>query len=190
MRCSLSFVALATSTLALSLPPFWPFFNVTHVVPRAIPDPPGLNASYLAPPPGENHPRQALHVPPPPPFLNSTHEPRDLPAPPISNGSHPPPPGGNEPRQAVPPPPPFLNSTNEARAIPTPPALNGTTRDTPPPFTPSEVESNLKPRQSSSCENSATSRDCWGDYSIDTNYYVCIPFFSATLSVQYICTLR
>ncbi|KAK3938958.1 Cupredoxin [Diplogelasinospora grovesii] len=30
-------------------------------------------------------------------------------------------------------------------------------------------EANLLPRQS--CENSATSRSCWGNYSIDTNYY-------------------
>lgn len=34
------------------------------------------------------------------------------------------------------------------------------------------AEAELKPRQSTSCENTATSRDCWGDYSIDTNYYV------------------
>lgn len=33
-------------------------------------------------------------------------------------------------------------------------------------------EAALKPRQS--CENTATSRDCWGDYSIDTNYYVSV----------------
>lgn len=33
-----------------------------------------------------------------------------------------------------------------------------------------DAEATLKPRQS--CENTATSRDCWGDYSIDTNFYV------------------
>lgn len=31
----------------------------------------------------------------------------------------------------------------------------------------------LKPR--ASCENTATSRDCWGDYSIDTDYYTTTP---------------
>lgn len=34
-------------------------------------------------------------------------------------------------------------------------------------------ESSLKPRQS--CENTATSRSCWGNYSIDTNYYEEVP---------------
>lgn len=29
----------------------------------------------------------------------------------------------------------------------------------------------LRPRQNTTCENSPTSRSCWGDYSIDTNYY-------------------
>lgn len=33
-----------------------------------------------------------------------------------------------------------------------------------------DLTSNLMPRQSS-CENTATSRGCWGNYSIDTNYY-------------------
>lgn len=33
-----------------------------------------------------------------------------------------------------------------------------------------DAEADLMPRQS--CDNTATSRDCWGDYSIDTNYYV------------------
>ncbi|KAH8651275.1 laccase from botrytis Aclada At 1.67 A resolution [Xylariales sp. PMI_506] len=30
-------------------------------------------------------------------------------------------------------------------------------------------------RDNATCENSATSRNCWGDYSIDTNYYDTIP---------------
>lgn len=38
-----------------------------------------------------------------------------------------------------------------------------------------DAAAGLKPRQSTSCANSATSRDCWGDYSIDTNYYVSVP---------------
>ena len=29
-----------------------------------------------------------------------------------------------------------------------------------------------------SCENTGTSRDCWGDYSIDTNWYVNSSFWS------------
>jgi hypothetical protein len=34
----------------------------------------------------------------------------------------------------------------------------------------SVVENEIRKRQS--CENTATSRNCWGDYSIDTNWYV------------------
>lgn len=33
-----------------------------------------------------------------------------------------------------------------------------------------DAESDLMPR--ASCENSASDRSCWGDYSTDTNYYV------------------
>lgn len=33
-----------------------------------------------------------------------------------------------------------------------------------------DADVDLKPR--ASCENTPTSRSCWGDYSIDTNYYV------------------
>lgn len=35
----------------------------------------------------------------------------------------------------------------------------------------------LRPRQNNSigCENTATSRNCWGEYDIDTNYYTTIP---------------
>ncbi len=33
----------------------------------------------------------------------------------------------------------------------------------------------LSPRQSSNCENTATSRGCWGSFSIDTNYYDVTP---------------
>ncbi|KAI4600027.1 laccase, multicopper oxidase, benzenediol:oxygen oxidorectuctase [Pestalotiopsis sp. 9143b] len=34
---------------------------------------------------------------------------------------------------------------------------------------------NTAARQSSSCENTATSRNCWGEYSIDTDYYQITP---------------
>lgn len=53
-----------------------------------------------------------------------------------------------------------------------------------------DAEVNLKPRQS--CENTATSRDCWGDYSIDTNYYVSFlefPFESHDTSAISVTTL-
>lgn len=40
---------------------------------------------------------------------------------------------------------------------------------------PAEPEFHLMPRQEDSCENTATSRSCWGDYNIDTNYYTTIP---------------
>lgn len=30
-------------------------------------------------------------------------------------------------------------------------------------------------RQTGSCENTATSRDCWGNFSIDTNFYDVTP---------------
>ncbi|RDW66476.1 putative Laccase-2 [Coleophoma cylindrospora] len=36
----------------------------------------------------------------------------------------------------------------------------------------------LKPR--ASCDNTATSRDCWGDYSIDTNWYTTTPTTGVT----------
>lgn len=49
-----------------------------------------------------------------------------------------------------------------------------------------DLKHNLKPR--ASCENTATSRDCWGDYSIDTDYYTTTPDTGVTreywLSVQ------
>lgn len=38
-----------------------------------------------------------------------------------------------------------------------------------------ELSVTRRPRQATSCENSATSRNCWGDYSTDTNYYTTIP---------------
>lgn len=48
------------------------------------------------------------------------------------------------------------------------------------------LQNDLKPR--ASCENTATSRDCWGDYSIDTDYYTTIPDTGVTreywLSIQ------
>lgn len=36
-------------------------------------------------------------------------------------------------------------------------------------------EHTLKPRQNTTCENSPTSRSCWGQYNIDTNYYDVVP---------------
>jgi hypothetical protein len=41
--------------------------------------------------------------------------------------------------------------------------------------TPSSNLHQLGPRQNTSCENTATSRNCWGDYSIDTNWYDTTP---------------
>lgn len=38
----------------------------------------------------------------------------------------------------------------------------------------------LRPRQNTTCENSPTSRSCWGDYSIDTNYYEEFPSTGVT----------
>lgn len=38
-----------------------------------------------------------------------------------------------------------------------------------------QTELSLRPRQTTACANSATSRGCWGNYSIDTNYYTTIP---------------
>ncbi|KAK4235140.1 laccase-2 [Achaetomium macrosporum] len=40
---------------------------------------------------------------------------------------------------------------------------------------PTSPDALLQQRQSSSCENTPTSRNCWGDYSIDTNYYETTP---------------
>ncbi|KAK2614675.1 hypothetical protein N8I77_001481 [Diaporthe amygdali] len=37
-----------------------------------------------------------------------------------------------------------------------------------------DLSSDLMPRQTS-CENTATSRSCWGNYSVDTNYYDVFP---------------
>lgn len=36
---------------------------------------------------------------------------------------------------------------------------------------PAEHALALRPRQNASCEHSATSRSCWGDFNTDTNYY-------------------
>ena len=33
----------------------------------------------------------------------------------------------------------------------------------------------IERRQTGPCENTATSRDCWGDFSIDTNFYDVAP---------------
>ncbi|KAK3303048.1 multicopper oxidase-domain-containing protein [Chaetomium strumarium] len=40
---------------------------------------------------------------------------------------------------------------------------------------PTSPDALLQPRQSSSCENTPKSRNCWGDYSTDTNYYETTP---------------
>lgn len=42
----------------------------------------------------------------------------------------------------------------------------------------------LDQRQNSSCENTATSRECWGDYSIDTDYYTVTPDTGVTREVN------
>lgn len=68
-------------------------------------------------------------------------------------------------------PPAILTPPSELPELDAPGSPSGTGGGSPP-FTPSQVESDLMPRQSAGCENSATSRDCWGDYNIDTNYYV------------------
>lgn len=58
--------------------------------------------------------------------------------------------------------------------------LNGALSLTIPPLLSAldDLEADLSPRQSTeaACENTATSRSCWGNYSIDTNYYVCQSF--------------
>lgn len=50
-----------------------------------------------------------------------------------------------------------------------------------------DLTSNLMPRQAN-CQNSPTSRGCWGNYSIDTNYYDVFPDTGVTrdiyLSIQ------
>lgn len=38
------------------------------------------------------------------------------------------------------------------------------------------AENALRPRQdSTNCENTATSRSCWGEYDVNTNYYTTFP---------------
>ena len=44
-------------------------------------------------------------------------------------------------------------------------------------------DSSLLLRQSASCENTATSRSCWGDYSIDTDWYSVTPDTGVTREV-------
>ncbi|TVY92286.1 Laccase [Lachnellula willkommii] len=39
----------------------------------------------------------------------------------------------------------------------------------------SDLVSDLVPRQNASCQNTATSRSCWGEYSVDTDYYSVTP---------------
>ncbi len=38
-------------------------------------------------------------------------------------------------------------------------------------------------RQTTSCDNTATSRSCWGDYSIDTDWYTVTPDTGVTREV-------
>lgn len=42
----------------------------------------------------------------------------------------------------------------------------------------------LETRQNTSCENTATSRSCWGDYSIDTDWYSVTPNTGVTRGSQ------
>lgn len=42
----------------------------------------------------------------------------------------------------------------------------------------------VEPRQASSCENSATTRNCWAEYDIDTDYYVSWPHTGVTREVS------
>jgi hypothetical protein len=51
------------------------------------------------------------------------------------------------------------------------------------PFDLTSTGAALKPRQNSSCENNATSRSCWGDYSIDTDWYSVTPDTGITREV-------
>lgn len=39
-------------------------------------------------------------------------------------------------------------------------------------------------RQTSLCENSATTRNCWGEYDVDTDYYVTWPNTGVTREVS------
>lgn len=48
---------------------------------------------------------------------------------------------------------------------------------------PNSPPSTLSHRQISSCENTATSRQCWGDYNIDTDYYNVTPDTGETREV-------
>lgn len=43
--------------------------------------------------------------------------------------------------------------------------------------------SDLVARQTTSCDNTATSRSCWGDYSIDTDFYSVTPETGVTREV-------
>ena len=45
-----------------------------------------------------------------------------------------------------------------------------------------DLTSNLMPRQTN-CQNSPTSRGCWGNFSIDTNYYDVLPDTGVTRDV-------
>jgi hypothetical protein len=44
-------------------------------------------------------------------------------------------------------------------------------------------QAHLSQRQSTSCDNTATSRSCWGNYSIDTDYYEVTPETGVTREV-------
>jgi hypothetical protein len=47
----------------------------------------------------------------------------------------------------------------------------------------------LSPRQTTSCANTATSRKCWGEYSIDNNWYDVTPDTGVTKEVCRQCIL-
>jgi hypothetical protein len=51
------------------------------------------------------------------------------------------------------------------------------------PLTSNTLPSTLNTRQNSSRENTATSRSCWGDYSIDTDWYTTVPSTGVTRGI-------
>lgn len=48
----------------------------------------------------------------------------------------------------------------------------------------SSTSNDLATRQNTSCDNTATSRSCWGDYSIDTDWYTVVPETGVTREVR------
>jgi hypothetical protein len=64
-------------------------------------------------------------------------------------------------------------------------ALAATTTSTT--TTSSDSRTPATPTTTSSCVNSATDRDCWGDYNIYTDYYTTTPDTGVTRSVHGAC---